>query len=139
MTAAAKVGKFGWYTMRDSTALDYARVVQVGWVVGRVDIEEPTIVKQFLVKPCGYEVSEKATKNCHGITHERAVREGRDLAWVLQEFMKDVSEACAQGGRVCAHQLERAFHSQPAACAQQTVSRQVVIKRACQALGRTHW
>ena len=40
------------------------------------------------------------------ISHERALQEGRDLKDVLQEFMGDVKEACRQGGRVVAHQLE---------------------------------
>ena len=104
--------------MRDDASLDYARVVQLGWNVGEASMDVRGVMKTFLVRPRDFEVSEKATKKCHGITHERAVRESVDLALVLQDFMKDVREACSRGGRICAHQLELLQHhlNQPACC-----------------------
>ncbi len=98
------IGQFGWYTMRDDASLEFARLVQLGYAIGKAGVEAPAVVKSTLIKPNGFEISVKATRECHGITHEQASREGRDLKGVLQEFMKDVSEACGRGGRICAHQ-----------------------------------
>jgi DNA polymerase III epsilon subunit-like protein len=99
------IGQFGWYTLKDDATLLFARTVQVGWVIGRADLQAPVVVKSALVKPDGFEVAHKAFKH-HGITHEQALRDGRSLAEVLREFTTDVKDAFANGGRVVAHQLE---------------------------------
>ena len=42
----------------------------------------------------------------HGISQDHASQQGRPLEEVLQEFIADVIEVRARGGRLCAHQLE---------------------------------
>ncbi len=100
-----RIGKFGWYTLKEERVLEFARIVQLGWVIGRPDIDAPVTKKVALVKPDGFEIAGKAT-TFHKISHSTAAREGRHLADVLREFMEDVLEWCDRGGRVVAHQLE---------------------------------
>ena len=87
------------------TVLDFARIVQIGWAIGPVDMSTPVIVKTALIQPSDFTIAEKAT-NHHGISHNYASQEGRPLQELLKEFMVDVLEAQARGGRLCAHQLE---------------------------------
>jgi len=100
-----RIGKFGWYTLKEEHVLDFSRIVQIGWAIGRADTAAPVCVKTALVQPNGFKISEKATK-FHGISHATAVQEGRSFSDVLCEFMADVSEAYSRGGRVVAHHLE---------------------------------
>ena len=99
------VGQFGWEFSKAETVLDFARIVQIGWAIGPVDMSTPVIVKTALIQPSDFTIAEKATKY-HGISHNYAIQEGRPLQEVLKEFMVDVLEAQARGGRLCAHQLE---------------------------------
>ena len=98
-----RIGQFGWYTKNDD--VHFSRIVQLGWVVAGPGNSRELVSKSSLIQPCGFQMSARATK-CHGITHEAAMENGRALADVLEEFVRDASEACARGGRVCAHQLE---------------------------------
>jgi hypothetical protein len=102
---APYIGQFGWEYNRADTALDFSRVVQIGWAISPVDMSTPVEVKTELIRPAGFLISERATK-FHGITHDYAVQEGRPLDQVLTEFIADVVKATAQGGRICAHQIE---------------------------------
>ena len=99
------VGELGWYTMKDEDSLLFGRIVQLGWTIGAVGLDAPVTTKALLVRPQGFMVSDRAWKK-HGITHTMAVQDGGALADVLQEFMQDVKEAVAKGGRVVAHQIE---------------------------------
>lgn len=98
-----RIGPFGWYTCNDNVA--FARLVQLGWVVADANHNADVISKSSLIQPQGFQITEKA-KGWHGIAQKEALQNGRPLADVLEEFMRDVSQACARGGRVCAHQLE---------------------------------
>ena len=100
-----RIGQFGWYTIKGESTTEFARIVQIGWAIGRADKAAPLRVKTALVKPDGFEISAKATK-FHTISHATAAQEGRPLAAVLCDFMADVSEAHSRGGRVVAHNLE---------------------------------
>lgn len=102
-TRKGRIGPLGWYTNNDDMA--FARIVQLGWVVGDGSRDAKVISKSSLIKPQDFQITEKA-RGCHGITQEAALQNGRPLADVLGEFMRDVSQACARGGRICAHQLE---------------------------------
>eukprot|EP00973_Karenia_brevis_P070229 9761275-Karenia_brevis.AAC.3 len=98
-----RIGPFGWYTMNDD--VPFARIVQLGWVIGSACHGAPVVVKTAIIQPHGFRISDRAT-DCHGIAHEDASNDGQLLADVLVDFMRDVSEAVLLGGRVCAHQLE---------------------------------
>ena len=103
MERKGRIGPFGWYTNNDD--VPFARIVQLGWVVADASRNGEAISKSSLIQPQGFQITEKAM-GCHGITQEDALRSGRPLADVLEEFVRDVSHACSRGGRVCAHQLE---------------------------------
>ena len=100
-----RIGKFGWYTLKEERALEFARIVQLGWVIGRAEVAALVSKKVALVQPDGFEIAEKAS-TFHKISHSTAAREGRPLPDVLREFMEDVLEWCDRGGRVVAHHLE---------------------------------
>eukprot|EP00973_Karenia_brevis_P053134 7386678-Karenia_brevis.AAC.1 len=76
--------------------MNFARMVQLGWVIGRADVDAPVEVKTALVRPDGYVISDKAAK-FHGISQDKAMREGQCLDDVLRAFMADVLEACRCG------------------------------------------
>ena len=99
------IGQFGFYTMSDDASLKFARIVQIAWVTGKCKNDSQTASKCYLVKPSNFQIESKATK-FHGISHEIASDQGRDLKDVLREFMKDVSDAVDGDGIVVAHQIE---------------------------------
>jgi len=96
-------GPFGFATLADPFTLEEARVVQIGWAI-HAKREEP-VVKEFLVRPAGFEVSTSASA-MHGITHEDAMARGAPLQDVMLEFMRDISQAHDLGGCLVAHHLE---------------------------------
>eukprot|EP00973_Karenia_brevis_P091435 12407422-Karenia_brevis.AAC.1 len=104
-TNKGRIGKFGWYTLKEERLINFARIVQLGWAVGRVEIDAPVRVVNNIIRPTGFEISDKAAK-FHGISQARAIREGRCLEDTLRAFMADVQEVCRCGGRVVAHHLE---------------------------------
>ena len=79
---------------------NWPRVVQIAWqlhdVSGRL-----LSAKSLIVKPEGYSIPFNAEK-VHGISTERALREGSLLSEVIQEFMLDVS-ACTY---IAGHNIE---------------------------------
>ena len=98
--------QFGFYTRCNS--LDYdARIVQIGWVIhdGLSDAIKPVLVQERLVRPDGFEISEKATKY-HGITQALAAEREQPLRSVLEGFLQDVVSACDRGERIVVHHLE---------------------------------
>ena len=100
---AGHYGKYGFFCRCNPEDLPYARIVQIGWNLGYVrDI--PT-KKEYVIKPEGFCVSEKATA-VHGIIQEIALSLGSELRDTLQELMADVRICAERGGRVVAYQLE---------------------------------
>ena len=91
--------------MKDDATLQFARIVQIGWVTGPACIDAPTVHKTYYVEPEGFEVTEKATK-FHKISNEILTLSGRPLESVLREFMADVKKVCDNGGKIAAHQIE---------------------------------
>ena len=97
------VGPLGFATLADPITLQEARIVQIGWSVHAAGGEP--IVKEFIVCPAGFHISNEASA-IHGVTEEEAITSGASLQEVLIEFMQDVSDARALGGRLVAHHLE---------------------------------
>ena len=97
-------GQFGFLTKVTDDTLNTLRIVQLGWVVGKVDDSAPS-VKQRFVRPAQFDITSAAT-GLHGITQDRALT-GRPLREVLEEMMADVMDASARGEvQICAHHLE---------------------------------
>ena len=58
-----RYGKFGFWMLHDEQDLAYARIIQLGWVVGCPQADAPLVIsKSKFVQPDGFEVSAKATK-----------------------------------------------------------------------------
>jgi DNA polymerase-3 subunit alpha len=70
---------------------NWPRMVQLAWQVHN-DEGQLLEVKNYIVKPEGYEIPFQAAK-VHGISTERAHRDGKDLIWVLEEFNKSLTNA----------------------------------------------
>lgn len=97
-------GQFGFYNLCHPLDLQQ-RIVQIGWVVGDLDTSAPPQPEQYIVRPDGFEISEKAAAK-HGINHEKALAEGLPLSDVLGEFMRAMAHMSEKGGRVVIHHLE---------------------------------
>ena len=70
---------------------NWPRLVQLAWILLAEDGRELE-AKAFIVKPEGFSVPRDASR-IHGITGERAAREGLALAFVLAEFAGAVSRS----------------------------------------------
>lgn len=70
---------------------NWPRVVQVAWMSCSLAGEELTC-SEAIIQPDGFQIPLE-TSRIHGITTERAVREGRLLALVLQEFAQIVENS----------------------------------------------
>ena len=79
---------------------NWPRLVQVAWVCCDAD-GQPTESHEYLIKPQGFKISKQAAE-LHGITTERALREGVELAPVLAEL----SDAVRSASTVVAHNLD---------------------------------
>lgn len=69
---------------------NWPRLVQLAWQV-HDDKGELIEVKNYIVKPEGFEIPFQAAK-VHGISTERAQKDGLDLTWVLEEFNKSLEK-----------------------------------------------
>lgn len=69
---------------------NWPRCVQLAWQLH--DADGSLISHQnYIIKPEGYTIPYNAEK-IHGISTQRAIDEGHDLQWVLDEFEKDVAK-----------------------------------------------
>jgi len=66
---------------------DFPHIVQLSWKVLGSEY-----VKDYIIKPNGYEIPESASK-VHGITTERALKEGVRIDGVMNEFLYDAYQA----------------------------------------------
>ncbi len=72
-----------------SDSNNWPRMVQIAWQVH--DIEGKLVeVKNYIIKPEGYEINYEVAK-IHGITTERAQKQGVELSFALQEFTNSVA------------------------------------------------
>ena len=95
-------GQYGFYGRCNSN--DHAaRIVQIGWAISKGDAA--MVVKERLVKPDGFRISDKAEK-FHGISNTLASSQGQQLKDVMREFMDDMIDIYNKGGRVVIHHLE---------------------------------
>ena len=71
-----------------SDSNNWPRMVQLAWQIhdGNGELLE---VKNYIVKPDGYDIPIGVSK-IHGITTERAERDGHDLKLVLEELKTDL-------------------------------------------------
>ncbi|MBN1951258.1 MAG: DNA polymerase III subunit alpha [Bacteroidales bacterium] len=70
---------------------NWPRMVQLAWQVHDVK-GELLEVKNYIVKPEGYTIPFAAEK-IHGISTEKAMRDGKNLQWVLEEFNRTLEKA----------------------------------------------
>ena len=68
---------------------NWPRMVQLAWQLHDANGKLITN-KNYIVKPNGYDIP-IGVSNIHGITTERALRDGHDLALVLTEFLTDLN------------------------------------------------
>jgi DNA polymerase-3 subunit alpha len=70
---------------------NWPRMVQIAW---QIHDEKGSLIvaDNYIIKPEGYEIPFQATK-VHGISTERALKEGKDLIWVLEEFNKALEKS----------------------------------------------
>ena len=99
------IGSFGWHFCEEEGLCDFARILQLGWAIGRAGLSTPRTVKNYYIKPSDFSVTHAATR-FHGITHDFAVQHGHPLDQVLMELMDDVETPHKRGARLCAHHLE---------------------------------
>lgn len=79
------------YDAPTSDLANWPRIVQLAWLLA--DDEGKEIAStEFIVKPEGFVIPEGAAR-VHGISTERALREGRDLAEVLAAIVPDLERA----------------------------------------------
>ena len=96
-------GQFGHYNLCTKKDLE-AHVVQIGWVFGPGGPQ--CTVKERLVRPDGFQISQKAT-DFHKIAHRTAETEGAALDAVLAEFLADLFYVVDEKqGRLVCHHLE---------------------------------
>ena len=69
---------------------NWPRMVQLAWQLHGVkgDLLE---VKNYIIRPEGYTIPFAAEK-VHGISTEKAMKEGEDLKWVLEEFNRTLAK-----------------------------------------------
>ncbi len=79
------------YNAPVSDSDNWPRMVQLAW---QLHDETGKLItnKNFIVKPDGYDIPIGVAK-VHGITTERALRDGHDLAFVLEEFNNDLQRS----------------------------------------------
>jgi len=105
--ACTRKGRFGWFTLKEECVMEYARIVEIAWLIAAASPSSPPAPpRSELVQPIDFTISAKATKKSHHITNEEAHAKGVPLAAALSEFMKDVTDAVSKGGRLVSHHLD---------------------------------
>lgn len=67
---------------------NWPHIVSISWVILNADTNQIEKQKSYLIKPLGWDIPEESTK-IHGITQEKATKEGTDLASVMGEFLAE--------------------------------------------------
>ena len=79
------------YKAPSSDTSNWPRMVQLGWIL--MDGEGNKLSqKDYIIRPDGYIIPDDAVR-IHGITTQRAMEEGLDLAAVVDDFMADFDRA----------------------------------------------
>ncbi|NQU33893.1 MAG: DNA polymerase III subunit alpha [Bacteroidetes bacterium] len=70
---------------------NWPRLIQLAWQI-HDDLGNLTEVKSFLIKPDGF-IIPRGSEKVHGISTERATKEGHPIKFVLDEFIKALEES----------------------------------------------
>lgn len=83
-----------------SDTSNWPRLVQLGWILAKVD---GSVINKcsYIICPNGFTIPTDAS-NIHGVTTERAYREGRNIVDVLALFMQDLGKA----NRIVGHNID---------------------------------
>lgn len=75
-----------------------ARLIEIAYIIYD---ENNNIIKKTnnLVKPCGYTIN---NSNIHGITHEMAMKDGKDIKYVINEMNDDLKDI----DKIVAHNIK---------------------------------
>lgn len=76
-----------FYSPKDIYKYNGSRIVQLAYVVYNNDMTKQLIEKNYLIKPNGFI---NMNTDFHGITYEKAIKEGREIKDVLLEFIVDI-------------------------------------------------
>ena len=76
-----------FFSYQDTQKYDTSRVVQISWQIHNNQKIEPLISRDFIIKPVGFAICNSFV---HGITPQKAVKEGYDLVEVLGILMQDL-------------------------------------------------
>lgn len=79
------------YKAPSSDARNWPRLVQLGWIL-MTENGKKVSDKNYIVKPNGFTIPADATK-IHNITTKMALEQGRELSFVIDEFLKDFNKA----------------------------------------------
>ena len=78
---------------------NWPRMIQIAWQVHDVE-GELMDVQNFLIKPEGF-IIPRGSEKVHGISTERATREGKSLEYVLDQFLDAISNvSCIIGHNI---------------------------------------
>jgi DNA polymerase III epsilon subunit-like protein len=78
---------------------NWPHIVSISWVILNVDTNTIEKKNSYIVKPLGWTIPEDSVR-IHGITQERATKEGADLAKVIGEFLGESADV------LVAHNIE---------------------------------
>ena len=81
--------KLQWFT----DYMEFPHVVQLAWI-------NQFKAESHIIRPDGWEIPQEAT-DVHGITMERALKEGEPFAYVIDKFIED----CLESPLVCDHNI----------------------------------
>ena len=70
---------------------NWPRMVQLAWILSKDDGEE-ILRKNYIIRPEGFLIPEKSSE-IHGISTERALKEGVDLKKALDDFVYDLERS----------------------------------------------
>ena len=84
------IGQFG-ATPNSRNLFIFPRIVQFSWGL-YTESGEQVAIKDFIIEPDGWTMN--GTERIHGITQERAFREGVDIKDVLAKFKHDIDNNC---------------------------------------------
>ncbi len=73
----------------------YPRIVQFSWGLYNTN-GEVVELKDYIIKPNGWTMN--GSDRCHGISYERAIKEGVDIKGVLKEYKNDIDNKCVKLG-----------------------------------------
>lgn len=77
------------YNAPISDTENWPHIIQIAWVV--MDESNKVVTKNdFVIKPDGFDIP-SGSVNIHGITFDYAMKNGVDIAEVLEKFLKDLS------------------------------------------------